>query len=284
MTYSPQLANQVGSLFSQLVPGFPSKLASDWATIESGVGNNPYGVTVKNASGSWVLATYPTLQAGVQAAARLFLTAPQYAPLRAATRTGDPNAIASALVASPWNTPGSPTYSSWFTSLGYHIDLSSVPGSLPASGVDQPLNPPSAGTATLASTVASAAGAVAGSLSDWFTQASPTTPLTSAMVNAILGDVPVDNPNRTAIQTTLTQAIGTPINQIGFNPAWFNSPTGGLKPLTYLFPPLGQAVDAATAGFGNLFAWVPGTAVSLTIIAAALVLGFMGVQRLLPAD
>lgn len=279
-TYSLALASQVGTLFSQLVPGFPTKLATDWATIESGVGNNPYGVTVKNSAGQWVLATYPTLQAGVQAAATLLLTAPQYSSIRAAVRTGDPNAVASALVASPWNTPGSPTYSAWFTQQGYHIDLSSVPGSAGQAGP----TPASPATGTLASYVSSTAAAVAGSLTDWFTQASPTTPLTSAMVNAILGDVPVDNPNRAQIQTALTQSIGTPINQIGFNAAWFNSPTGGLKPLTYLFPPLGQAVDAASGAFGSLFAWVPGTAVSLAIIAAVAVLGIMGIQRLLPAD
>jgi hypothetical protein len=122
-TYSPALASQVGTLFSQLVPGFPKGVATTWATLESGVGNNPYGVT----DGNGHLLTFASLQAGVQAAATLLLTSSNYSSVRAAVRTGDPNAVASALVASPWNTPGSPYYASGFTAAGYHIDLSTVP-------------------------------------------------------------------------------------------------------------------------------------------------------------
>lgn len=309
-TYSPALASEVGSLMSQLVPGLSKNLATAWATLESGVNNNPYGMTsptatptggasyttpIKNSDGSTTyLNGYRTLAAGVQAAANNLLTNPVYSSIRAALRTSDPNAVASALVASEWNTPNSAYYANGFTAAGFHIDLSSVPVAVGSSnpGTSKPSDATftSYTTPGSSSSSGSSAGAVAGSLTDWFTQGSPTTSLTSAMVQAILGDVPVDNPNRSQIQATLTSAIGTPINQIGFNASWFNSPTGGLKPLTYLFPPLGQAIDTATQAlgsvgsglFGSLFAWVPQAGVSLGILAVVVVLGFMGVQRLLP--
>jgi len=96
--------------------------------MESGVGNNPYGVEVGGH-----LASYPTMAAGIQAAANLLLTATQYSSIRSALRGGDPNAIASAITASPWNTSNSAYYAAQFTQAGFTIDLSTVPGSAGAS-------------------------------------------------------------------------------------------------------------------------------------------------------
>ncbi len=64
-------------------------------------------------------------------------------------------------------------------------------------------------------------------LADFFSAIPPETKLDQKMIDAIMGDVPVDNENRDKIEAWLKTKIGIPINQIVLPPGVFYSSEGG---------------------------------------------------------
>lgn len=104
-TYPRSVALEAGSLLATLT-GIPSTVGTAWALDESGNGivpgapgsnNNPYNVEVGGK-----VATFPTLQAGVSAAAQLIRSASWYQDIRTAITTGNPATIAKAIIGSEW--------------------------------------------------------------------------------------------------------------------------------------------------------------------------------------
>jgi hypothetical protein len=111
---------EVEPLARQLVaalPGLDLRLARVWIKSESGVGNNPLGVT-HTVNGKTTLMTYPTKEAGITAAATLVKTSRNYAGIRASLNGGNVRQQALAIIASPWNARGSPYYTSVFGAAG----------------------------------------------------------------------------------------------------------------------------------------------------------------------
>jgi hypothetical protein len=266
-TYSPALASQVGSLLSQLVPGMPASVATAWATLESGVGNNPYGVE----SSPGVLATYSRMQAGVQAAANLLLTSPSYSGIRSALTTGEPTAVASAIVASPWNTPNSAYYASGFTAAGIPVDLSTVP----VTGTSTSYTEPSPAAQT----------SVFSSIAQWLGISSSTT-LTTALADEAATKYGAANANvgseaySGAVNSFLTAILPYVGQAAGNVPLSLNA--AGQNPTTVAAG--AQAGQTKGSLIPNWGAYISDLGIALVIIVAALALGFMGVQRLLPAD
>lgn len=83
--------------------GVPEDIATVWAGAESGVNNNPYGLT----DGAGRLYAFSTLETGAAvAAAWLTNPASPYAAVRTAIAGGDAGAIVAAIEASPWGPAG----------------------------------------------------------------------------------------------------------------------------------------------------------------------------------
>ena len=123
MTYSDAQANYVGELMSQAT-GIPAPVASTWAKSESGVNNNPYGLT----NGQGQLYSFSSLQAGVQAAADWLLNpSSPYGNVRTAIQGGNSTQIAQAIAASPWGPSG--YYSRSWPGISPGIFGSSTPAS-----------------------------------------------------------------------------------------------------------------------------------------------------------
>ena len=126
-------ASQTEPLAQRLVanlPGLNINLARAWIGAESGANNNPLGVTASAGSGQpvgqWIspttyLVKYQAPQAGIDAAAAL-LKSPSmswaYGKVLTAIKGGNYTQQAHALIASPWNKPGSPYYTRVFTAAG----------------------------------------------------------------------------------------------------------------------------------------------------------------------
>ena len=140
-------ASQTEPLAQRLVanlPGLDINLARAWITAESGAHNNPLGVTAQAGSGQpvgqWIspttyLVKYATPQAGIDAASSLLKSSSMtwaYGKVLTAIKGGSPTAQAQALIASPWNTRGSPYYTRVFTSAGL------LNGSLPQTSTVAP--------------------------------------------------------------------------------------------------------------------------------------------------
>ncbi len=112
MTYTDAYAAYVGQLMAA-ASGVPASVATVWAKSESGVNNNPYGLT----NGRGQLYSYPTVQAGVQAAADWLLNpSSPYGGVRTAIKSGNAQTIANAIAASPWGPSG--YYASAWPKLG----------------------------------------------------------------------------------------------------------------------------------------------------------------------
>ena len=254
MTISTQAQDLVDAFRAQGMTLSPT-VAELWYGVERGNYHNLVGVTspsgypgpgatsVARQKNGQFLNVYPNDAAGAAGAANLVKTSSYYANLRAILSGGSATwqQQLSALIASPWNR------SYYQSSLGPYLDSAPKPTPTPAPKPTPATPAPAEPTSYQQS---APTGPVPGSLTDFVTQGSPTAPLTQALVNAIVGDIPVDNPNRDQIKQHLQGLVGTPINQIGFNAQWFNSPTGGLKDLTYLFPPLGQEKDKVIKALG----------------------------------
>ncbi|MHB8420659.1 MAG: hypothetical protein ACYDCL_21515 [Myxococcales bacterium] len=105
MGYTSAQITYAATLLTQRVQGLSLAAAKVWVTAEQGVANNVLGVTYNDSSGQHLF-TYPTVLAGIQAAANLFNTNPAYAPAKkAVAATKDAGAQLAAIAASPWNHP-----------------------------------------------------------------------------------------------------------------------------------------------------------------------------------
>jgi len=127
---------EVEPLAQQLVhelPGFDIRLARVWIKSESGTGNNPLGVThVEN--GVSKLSTYSSRAEGISAAVRLLKSSSNYSGVRTAIAGGNLRQQALALIASPWNHPGSPYYTKVFTAAGLLGGTATPPPTTGSSG------------------------------------------------------------------------------------------------------------------------------------------------------
>jgi hypothetical protein len=181
-----------------------------------------------------------------------------YGPVVKAIQGGNVTQQANALIASPWNTPGSPYYKRVFTAAGLLGGTTSVPATSTTA------------TATATNTGGSATGAITaqpGGLTDavkgtvsWligYGAGSPgvrsntatlgNAPLTQTMIDTITGDIPVDNPNRSAIISGLQTQIGQPVNTVKVPANWTDTPSGGWQNFWG-----GQAgVNGSGGGVGN---------------------------------
>lgn len=108
MSYAAALALAIGSYFSTRLPGLPADIATVWVESESGINNNPVGLT---SGGSLIV--YDSWEHGIDAAAAWVLnpTSP-YGALRAALRGGDRYTIMRAIQDSPWG-PAGYYHSAW---------------------------------------------------------------------------------------------------------------------------------------------------------------------------
>jgi hypothetical protein len=240
--------------------GLNASFLKMWLTAENGfANNNPLGLRDYSAGApsTHPLIVFPTLDAGLTATANLINTAPQYAGIRA-TRGGTVQQQALAVIASPWNVPNSPYYKRMFAGV--------LGGAVPPTTTDT-----------------GNTGVVPGTLSATFTQLKPTYLLDQTTINLLMGEVPVDNPNRSDILAGLTSKIGTPINQVKMPTSWNVTPTGGWQNFWG-----GQAgTSGSGGGLGNsgiIAPDVPGalaslgsTATSIATYLAALLVVALGV-------
>ncbi len=129
-TYTASRIDQLAQLWSSLT-GLDLSVARAQITAEQGVNGNPVGLE----NGSGQLMTFPTQEAGLQAAAINLKTNPAYAALRNAISTGNAAVQAHALAASPWGPSGYYFGSPAFSSL-----LSASPG--PGTGTSDATGTP----------------------------------------------------------------------------------------------------------------------------------------------
>lgn len=118
MTYSPGRIEPLARELCADLPGFHLEVAREWIRAESGANGNVLGVTENH-----VLMTFPSDAAGITAAADRVRRLVAYAGIRASLRGGSIRDQALALIASPWNHPGSPYYTRLFTAAGLLANL-----------------------------------------------------------------------------------------------------------------------------------------------------------------
>lgn len=111
-TYSPAMVRVLAQRLCHDLPGLYQQVAECWINAEQGVNNNPLGVTAGG-----VLVHYPNPIAGIDAAAARVRTSIHYGGIRASL-SGSVRDQALAIIASPWNFPGSPYYTRRFNECG----------------------------------------------------------------------------------------------------------------------------------------------------------------------
>ena len=130
MTYSAAETEPLAQRLVSDLPGLDIRLARAWIIAESGDNGNVLGVThVEN--GVSKLNTYATREQGIDAAAALVKSSSHYSGVRSAIAGGNVRQQALALIASPWNHPGSPYYTTRFTAAGL---LGGLPTTSTSSG------------------------------------------------------------------------------------------------------------------------------------------------------
>lgn len=97
MTYSTAQKNEAARLLAGELAGLHYRMARAMVTAEQGGNNNTLGVTVGG-----VLQKYPSMRAGIKAAANIIRTSPLYADFRASLNGGTHREQATAWVRSPW--------------------------------------------------------------------------------------------------------------------------------------------------------------------------------------
>lgn len=112
-TYTPSQIEPLARRLCQDLPGLHVEVARCWIRAESGTGNNPLGMTV---GGKLVI--YSTPIAGIDAAAARVKTLSYYKGIVASLDGGSIRDQALAIIASPWNAPGSPYYTHQFSDCG----------------------------------------------------------------------------------------------------------------------------------------------------------------------
>ena len=267
MAYTQAEIAQAVSLLTQRIPGLTPTAANVWVTSEQGDNNNIVGVT--DAHG--VPYIYSTLAQGAQAAANLW-SSKFYAPARAVVATTtDPAKQLQAIADSGWNIPYYHNLKSGFPQAIARLTGQPVPALTTAAKVTPTASgasgtTPPAATATSSWTVANLLSALP-----------PAHPLAATDIEMILGELTVSGNNDPIIATQrayYTKYIGQPINKV---PVYAGSAFGGQL---LGIDPNAIAAAAAKALFGD-FAWVPGLAVNVGILALVLVLGYKGVTEIL---
>jgi len=119
MAYSNAEVEPLAQRLVANLPGLDIRLARAWIKSESGVGNNPLGVTHMGPNGKSVLSTYSSRIEGIDAASALLKRSNNYAGIRKAIAGGNLRQQALAIIASPWNRRGSPYYTKVFTRAGF---------------------------------------------------------------------------------------------------------------------------------------------------------------------
>ena len=153
MAYTAAEIEPLAQRMVQQLPGLNIDLARVWIRSESGVGNNPLGVTSMQ-GGVSKLNTYPTRIAGIDAAINLLKSSSNYAGVRTAIATGDLQKQAEALIASPWNRRGSPYYTKVFGAAGFLSGSSTTPSGGASTPITTLPNPPNTSTSTSGDTLA----------------------------------------------------------------------------------------------------------------------------------
>lgn len=119
MTYTAAETEPLAQRLVKDLPGLNINLARAWIKAESGANGNVLGTTHTGANGKAVLDKYPTQIAGIDAAAQRIKTLSYYKPFyKTITSGGNVRQQALALIASPWNHPGSPYYTKVFAAAG----------------------------------------------------------------------------------------------------------------------------------------------------------------------
>lgn len=121
MTYTAAETEPLAERLITDLHGMHIEVARAWITVESGIDNNPLGVTIIDANGNRVLASYPTQLAGIDAAAVRVKTNPVYSGIMGSL-DGTIKDQALAIIASPWNVRNSPYYRREFTAMGLLVD------------------------------------------------------------------------------------------------------------------------------------------------------------------
>jgi hypothetical protein len=98
MSYSTAQKNVAAAALCHELPGMHSDVARAWVTCEQGANNNVFGLT--HADGT--LMVFPSITAGVKAAAAHLKADPLYAPIIASLK-GSAQQQAHAIVHSPWH-------------------------------------------------------------------------------------------------------------------------------------------------------------------------------------
>ena len=208
MAYTAAEVEPLAQRLVQLLPGLDIRLARVWIKSESGVGNNPLGVTHTGPQGKSVLSTYGSRLEGIEAAAALVKRSSNYAGIRASLAGGNLRQQALAIIASPWNRRGSPYYTRVFTAAGF---LGGTPPPVTGGPSYQP--PPSGG-----GTPATGQNAIQMSLTRWLatTGTSSSSKITGPQVDAFLAvfkkesgiDISGEFPKASLIGKTWADAFG----------------------------------------------------------------------------
>lgn len=124
MAYTKTKIEQAAQLLVKALPGLHIEVARAWVTAEQGDNNNVLGLTDANHK----LYTFPTLAAGVQACANWILNPKSpYRGIRLSLNGGTIAQQGRAIIASLWNTPGSPYYTRIFTQMGLFKQVTPIP-------------------------------------------------------------------------------------------------------------------------------------------------------------
>ena len=259
MSYTRSMIEQAVDVLTRRIPGLTREAAAVWVRAEQGVNNNVLGVT----DGRGHLFSYPTLVAGAAAAAALFNNSSYYVKARRdVAGSSDPGAQLRAIAASPWN--------------GGHYKNSTVfkpylqGATLPRRTLTQtPGATPPAPPAT--STESGGAGG-AGTLAAYLGRPA-TDKLTVLMLNGFLTRAAKETgEKRTTLFAFYADFVGHTLGTIAAPGQAFTSGTfGGAV----------RSPDPVEAVTDAVWAFVPGLAVNLAVLATVLILGYRGVRAIL---
>lgn len=138
MSYTAAHIAEVAARLVHDLPGLHYAVARAWVSAEQGANDNPLGTTHTGPNGQAVLDTFSSWQAGIDYAADSIKTSHHYGGIRATLKGGSVRDQALAIIASPWNTPGSPYYTRVFTKAGLLGGSAGGPAQ-PVPGKEDPL-------------------------------------------------------------------------------------------------------------------------------------------------
>ena len=269
--YTTARISYLATYLQSLLPGLNNQVATQWITAEKGVNGNVLGTTYNNSSGQHLF-TYPSQEAGLQAAASWINTGARYSGVKASLSSGSASAQATALSTSGWN-------NSYYPGVFRNL-IGGSPSPTPTGGASTPVTPSPSQT-NPGSTNASSAGH---SLYDYLSQAgvtvSPTQTYSSIKDTALTtftNDKQFQPWMRSGpvLSTLLAQYTGTPLNQIPWNS---NAFSGTWNPLQ----PSGSNPPGYTGASGAISSLIPDVQTAITFLAIILVgIAFIGVGGLI---